>query len=118
MYKVSTNLDVNGRGWGLDFKHGVAYTERDDLARRLKSLGYTVEEEVPAKPETPEAPVEVSDKGDQPDATITAERTETATEQPEVQTTDDGKLACPVCGKLCGNKAALTKHMNKEHPQE
>ena len=48
MFRIKSNLDVNGRFWGLDFEHGEAFTERDDLARRLKSLGYAVEETVSA----------------------------------------------------------------------
>lgn len=99
LYRVKSNLDINGRFWGLDFEHGEAVTNRDDLARRLKSLGYTVEVATSAMAEATQTPA---------DEAI----------QPEAQATDDGKPVCPVCGKICGSKAVLTRHMNKEHPQE
>ena len=121
MYRIKSNLDVNGRFWGLDFKHGEAFTERDDLARRLKSLGYAVEETVSTVANT--VSVEEAPTAKEPAATMDApaETTQEAPAQkgetPEsaVETTADGKLVCPVCGKLCGSKAVLTRHMNKEH---
>lgn len=138
LYRVKSNLDINGRFWGLDFEHGEAVTNRDDLARRLKSLGYEVVEvaeqgnkglriegesgkEMVVSPSTlkvemPEAAVTV-DETAQTAKTSESTSAET-TAQPEVQTTADGKPVCPVCGKVCGSKAVLTRHMNKEHPQE
>jgi len=101
-YSVKSNRDVTGNFWGLDFKHGEASTERDDLARRLRSLGYQVEEVKASSTEaTADAPAE-------------------AAQEPEAEAAEDGEGAfiCPVCGKKYGSKGALTRHMNKEHPQE
>lgn len=94
MYKVKANLPVNGLGWGLDFKQGVAFTEREDLARRLRSLGYVVEE-VGAKA------AEMKATG--PSEPIPAEK---EAEKP---------FFCAVCGRPFGNQASLTKHINKMH---
>lgn len=121
MFRIKSNLDVNGRFWGLDFEHGEAFTERDDLARRLKSLGYAVEETVSAVANA--VSVEEAATAKEPAATAdvpteTVQETpapEGETPEPAVETTADGKLVCPVCGKLCGSKAVLTRHMNKEH---
>lgn len=103
MFKVKTTMDINGIGWGLKFEHGVAYTEREDLARRLRALGYEVEDMAKAKakqpattPTTPEAPPEQL-----PDDANTSAAQE--------------KLKCLICGKECGSQAVLTRHMNKEH---
>jgi hypothetical protein len=97
MFRVKSNLEVNGTHWGLVFLHGEAFTERVDLARRLRSLGYQVEEL--AKP-TATAPANKADPAAADD-------------------TGDGEdvIACPVCGKEIGSKGALTRHMNKEHPE-
>lgn len=107
MYRIKSNLDVNGRNWGIDFVHGEAFTEREDLARRLKSLGYLVEEvpQTPAK--APEVPTVVPE--------IPAVETPPAPEVPEAPPTEAGKLTCPICGKACGSQAVLTRHMNKDH---
>jgi len=121
MFRIKSNLDVNGRFWGLDFEHGEAFTERDDLARRLKSLGYAVEETVSAvanavsgeQAPTAKEPAATTDAPAEAAREEPAEKGETPA--PAVETTADGKLVCPVCGKLCGSKAVLTRHMNKEH---
>lgn len=134
MYKIKTSLDINGGGWGLKFEHGVAFTDREDLARRLKSLGYEVEEikeniaPVDAEPEAPatepalpeDAPSEAPIDG--ADTERTVESTELpAAEAPvpeapaETAAADSGKLVCPICGKECGSQAVLTRHKNKEH---
>ena len=94
VYRIKSNLDVNGTHWGLEFHHGEATTERDDLARRLRSLGYRVEElKNPA----------IDKPADELDA-------DPATDSEDV-------ISCPVCGKEIGSKGALTRHMNKEHPE-
>jgi len=94
MFRIKSNLDVNGTHWGLEFRHGEATTERDDLARRLRTLGYQVEE-LP-KP----AATKLADDAD----------AEPAGDAEDV-------IACPICGKEIGSKGALTRHMNKEHPE-
>ena len=38
------------------------------------------------------------------------------TGQPPAEGTGDNDLACPVCGRVMGSKAALTTHIKKEHP--
>lgn len=93
MYHIKSNLDVNGIHWGLEFRHGEATTEREDLARRLRSLGYQVEDL------------------DEP-ATASTDNTG-ANEAGDSETPP----ACPICGKEIGSKGALTRHMNKEHPE-
>ena len=45
MYKVQSNLKINGLHWGLSFRDGVAYTDDIDLARKLKGKGYLVTKE-------------------------------------------------------------------------
>jgi len=87
MYRIKTDRDVSGHSWGLDFTHGEATTEREDLARRLRSLGYRVEEIASPSP----AGVAALD--------------------------DEDDLFCPVCNKALGSKSALTRHMRKEHPE-
>jgi len=106
MYKIKTNLDVNGRGWGLDFEHGVAYTERDDLARRLKSLGYEVEKQE----QKAELPAVIETVNTNPPESTDAETTDPVKN-------DVGKFICSICGKECGSQAVLTRHMNKEHAE-
>lgn len=94
MFRIKSNLDVNGTHWGLEFRHGEATTERDDLARRLRALGYQVEElDKPAKAAADDAKADAA-----------------AAE-------DEAPIVCPVCGKEIGSKGALTRHMNKEHPE-
>ncbi len=83
-------MPVNGPGWGLDFKDGVAFTEREDLARRLRSLGYKVED--------------LSTTNTQPE--VPAMANESEAEKP---------FFCAVCGRPFGNQASLTKHINKMH---
>lgn len=95
MYRVKSNLEVNGTHWGLVFLHGEAFTERHDLARRLRSLGYQVEEL--AKPAE--------------DASAINADTEAADDAGD----GEGAIACSICGKEIGSKGALTRHMNKEH---
>ena len=93
MFRIKSNLDVNGTHWGLEFRHGEATTERDDLACRLRSLGYQVEElDKPAKAAADDAKADPA--ADSEDA-----------------------ISCPVCGKELGSKGALTRHTNKEHPE-
>ena len=136
MYKIKTSLDINGGGWGLQFEHGVAFTDREDLARRLKSLGYEVEEvkeAVTPMIKEPEAPAAEPAVSAVPEAA--AEETSSAKSEgdlleigptieppaapeapvPEATGTDSGKLLCPICGKECGSQAVLTRHKNKEH---
>lgn len=92
-YKVKASMPVNGPGWGLDFKQGIAFTERDDLARRLRSLGYEVEEVGAAAAKIADTPIE------------------SATAEKEA----DKPFFCTVCGRPFGNQASLTKHINKMH---
>ena len=113
MFKIKTSLDINGVGWGLRFEHGVAFTEREDLARRLKSLGYEVVDlgKAPAKQPAattlaPEASQEQpTSDSNAPEAPADNSITDAAPE----------KLKCPICGKECGSQAVLTRHTNKEH---
>lgn len=93
MFRIKSNLDVNGTHWGLEFHHGEATTERDDLARRLRALGYQVE--------VLDKPTKVA--ADELDADPAAD--------------SEDAISCPVCGKEIGSKGALTRHMNKEHPE-
>jgi len=97
MFRVKSNLEVNGTHWGLVFLHGEAFTERGDLARRLRSLGYQVEELT--KP-TAAAPANKAD-----------------TEAADDTVDGEGAIVCPICGKEIGSKGALTRHLNKEHPE-
>lgn len=90
MYRVKSNLEVNGTHWGLVFLHGEAFTERGDLARRLRALGYQVEEV--------NKPAESAENADT-DADVDGESV----------------ITCLVCGKEFSSKGALTRHMNKEH---
>lgn len=118
MYKIKTNLDVNGIGWGLDFKHGVAFTDREDLARRLKSLGYEVEDmtQKPVKVSAPAQAAAIEPSTASNEASDTAPE-ESAPAQAAAATAEGGaeKLKCPICGKECGSQAVLTRHTNKEH---
>lgn len=86
-YIVKSNFPVSGRHWGLDFQNGIAVTERDDLAAKLKRRGYDV---TPAEKghSDPDA-----GKGD-----------------------GDASFVCEVCGKAYRSAAALKKHM-KAHSQ-
>lgn len=94
VYKVKASMPVNGPGWGLDFKQGVAFTEREDLARRLRSLGYEVEEVGAA----------------------TVEENAGASVNPApVEKEADKPFFCAICGRPFGNQASLTKHINKTH---
>ncbi|HWQ98921.1 MAG TPA: hypothetical protein VN538_12635 [Clostridia bacterium] len=134
MYKVKTVIDVNGIGWGLDFKHGVAFTDREDLARRLKSLGYEVEDmtQKPVKPSTsaraseaPDAPPEAPTVPTVPIESGTASNEAPGDSDKEGASASGApganaaaateKLKCPICGKECGSQAVLTRHTNKEH---
>lgn len=135
MYKVKTAMDINGVGWGLDFNHGVAFTDREDLARRLKSLGYEVEDmtKAPAKQSATASAVETAEAqattlGDAaapdptPETKTLGEGDTTPSAAPASQSAGQDanppgaeKLKCPICGKECGSQAVLTRHKNKEH---
>ncbi len=78
----------------MEFRHGEATTERDDLARRLRSLGYQVEELKKSAIDKPADDAKADAAADSEDA-----------------------ISCPICGKEIGSKGALTRHMNKEHPE-
>lgn len=101
MYRVKTNLNVNGEGWGLKFKNGVAYTERDDLARRLKSLGYEVEAVAAPKYAPNHSDAELVSMPEQVQA--------------ENEAPKEKVVFCGICGRPFGSQAALTRHTNKMH---
>lgn len=44
-FTIKAPVTFTGAGWGLAFVEGVAHTDNEYLARKLKDKGYTVTEE-------------------------------------------------------------------------
>lgn len=60
MYQIKTIVSgYTGKGWGLDFKDGVATTTDKRLAGKLKDKGYAVTT-VPDKPNSKDAKSKVT----------------------------------------------------------
>lgn len=48
-FTIKAPVTFTGTGWGLAFVEGVAHTDDESLARKLKQKGYTVTEAAAAE---------------------------------------------------------------------
>ena len=99
-YQIKSNLPVSGSHWGLIFRDGVAVTEDQRLAGRLKERGYEVLELV-----TDAVPMEVAAQGE---AVNAAPEPEPVTVEVEPE-----KFTCTKCGKQYMSASALKRHFDK-----